>query len=213
MINVYFHGDLKKFGSVFSLNVNTAAEALKALMVQLKGLRFTLQQGQYYVKLNNETMTEKTIDEAFKQDLNTLKSPFKNQELHITPAIFGAGRFGQIIVGAVLIVAGAVAMAYGQPWGMNLIIAGAGMVIGGVVGLLTKPPSMDMEKNPIQQSKSSAFGNLGNSIADGSCVPIVYGQVKIGSKVISQSLESYDTKKDEQTKPKKEKHGLFRRRD
>ncbi|MBR0573677.1 MULTISPECIES: tail assembly protein [Pasteurellaceae] len=195
MATVMFYGDLReKFGTKFKLDVESAGEAVRALTNQIKGLRQHLQNGGYYIRVAKKSVEENAIKKDFKQCLN------HNDVIHIVPEISGAGKFGQIIVGAALIVAafytGGASMGLWGTMSTGLFTAGVGMLLGGVTQMLMKPPKMDMNSQSAEMSKSSAFGNLGNRAAEGGCVPIIYGRVRVGSKVISQSLESYSIVKD-----------------
>ncbi len=208
MATVVFHGDLQQFGSEFNLKVETAGEAMRALFIQIKGLRQYICNQGYFVKVAEKEVSEESIKKDFKQYLKD------DDVIHVVPEITGAGKFGQIILGAVLIGAafftGGASMA---AWGAiqtGMFTAGIGMMLGGVSQLLTKMPdfgdtdlgatnytadstSIGGGKSAIKNSKSSSFSNLGNQSAEGSCVPIAYGRMRIGSKVISQSIESYKT--------------------
>ena len=178
MVTVRFYGDLKQFGTSFKMDVETVPEALRALMTQIKGLREHIEKGQYKVKADGTFLTEQTLDVGL------------NTSLHITPVTAGAGKnlaaIGQIIVGVVMIVAsfytgGATAAAY--------FASGAGMILGGIAQLLTKLPKMDSMKDS-DDLKSSSFSNLANMTAQGAPVPIIYGEMMVGSKVLSQGVRS-----------------------
>ena len=51
MVRVKFYGDLKRFGGEFRLEVKDAAEAIRALCIQIQGLRQTLRNGMYKVRI------------------------------------------------------------------------------------------------------------------------------------------------------------------
>ncbi|EKQ4416971.1 tail assembly protein, partial [Escherichia coli] len=48
------HGDLQRFGRRLSLYVNTAAEAIRALSLQLPGFRRQMTEGWYRVRIAGE---------------------------------------------------------------------------------------------------------------------------------------------------------------
>ena len=87
-------------------------------------------------------------------------------------------------------VIGAVANAYGQAWGGMLIRAGVGLALGGVAQMLSKQPNLNANVQGQKASKNTAFSNLDNTIAQGQPVPLAYGLVYCGSRVISQGVES-----------------------
>jgi predicted phage tail protein len=82
-----------------------------------------------------------------------------------------------------MVVVGAFTIQWG---GAALIGAGIGMMASGVASMLTKMPT-----TPIAGDKNitnTAFSNLDNCIAQGAAIPLCYGEVRIGSKVLSQGL-------------------------
>lgn len=198
MIKVVFHGDLRKYGQEFNLHANSPAEALKALLIQIEGLRFYINLGSYQVKFNRDILDEEVVKERFHQQAVG--------ELHLTPVTSGAGKFTQIVVGVVLIAAswyvgGAAGWAYIGTSSLagGMFMMGASMVIGGIAQLLTKPPTLDIGGGKEEKSsRNTSFSNLQNSGADGQPVPLAYGRVRCGARVISQGYQTrrVDTKND-----------------
>ena len=84
-----------------------------------------------------------------------------------------------IIGGIVLIVAGAVT---GQP---ALMMAGAAMAIGGAVMMLSPQPSAAESADSANNRSSYAFNGPVNTEAQGNPVPLLYGELIVGSAVIS----------------------------
>lgn len=64
-------------------------------------------------------------------------------------------------------------------------------MIGGVAMMLTKLPQTDKSAEG-GINKNTYFSNLDNTIAQGAPVPLCYGQIKIGSKVLSQGIETLE---------------------
>ena len=189
MITVNFYGDLSQFGRRFSLYVATPAEAMRALLLQIQGLREHLAKGMYQVRFKRQDMSEASLQDDMSQ--------VGDGVLHIVPRVTGAGKWGQVIAGAVLIVAGYFGLA--GPIGGFMVKMGFAMVMGGVAQLLTKTPKMDnLQGNGEKASRNSSFSNVDNTVAQGSPVPLIYGTCYVGSRVISQGLESrrVDTKND-----------------
>ena len=188
MAIVRLYGDLTDFGTRFDLHVTTTSEAIRALFTQIDGLQKRIADGGYFVRVAKKDVTDDSIDTDFHRDLT------ESDVIHIVPEIAGAGKFGQIILGAALIGAafftGGASLAAMGALSTGLLSAGIGLVLGGVAQMLTKQPSFGDTSNT-DKSRSSSFSSLGNSVAQGSCVPVAYGEIMIGSKVISQSIESY----------------------
>lgn len=198
MAIVRLYGDLQDFGTRFDLHVATTSEAMRALFTQIDGLQKRIADGGYFVRVAKKDVTDDSIDTDFHRDLTD------TDVIHIVPEITGAGKFGQAILGAALIGAafftGGASMAAWGALSTGLFSAGIGLVLGGVAQMLTKQPSFGDTSNT-DKSRSSSFSSLGNSVAQGSCVPVAYGDIMIGSKVISQSIESYKVSGDVQSKP------------
>ena len=190
MITVNFYGDLNQFGRRFSLHAATPAEAMRALLLQIHGLREHLEKGMYQVRFKKQDMSEASLQDDMSQ--------VGGGVLHIVPRVTGAGKWGRVIAGAVLIVVGVIAWGYGAI-GQPMVKMGIAMMVGGVAQLLTKTPKMDnFQSSGEKASRNSSFSNVENTVAQGSLVPQIYGTCYVGSRVISQGLESrrVDTKND-----------------
>lgn len=180
MIQVRFYGDLRDFGDKFRLQVKDAKEALHALMMQIEGLRAHLEKGEYRVRFNGLDQTEDSLEEGLSGTAGVL---------HIVPVVRGAGKRGawQTIAGVVLVVIGSFTSWAG---GGFLVNAGIGLILGGVAQMLTKTPKME-PPNAQKSNTSSSFSNLQNTSAQGRPIPLAYGRVYCGSRLISQGLETY----------------------
>ena len=191
MITVNFYGDLSQFGRRFSLHAATPAEAMRALLLQIQGLREHLEKGMYQVRFKKQDMSEASLQDDMSQ--------VGGGVLHIVPRVTGAGKWGQVIAGVALMVVGYFIPPYLGPIGGFMVKMGFAMVVGGVAQLLTKTPKMDnLQGNGEKASRNSSFSNVDNTVAQGSPVPLIYGTCYVGSRVISQGLESrrVDTKND-----------------
>ena len=181
MATVRFYGDLQRYGRQFKLDVLTAGEALHALFLQIPGLRQHVQNDFYRVRIAGNDICEDDLQFGM---TSILKS---DDVIHIIPAAIGAGGVFQAIAGAVLVVAGAVLTYFGQGWiGVPMIGAGVGMMMGGIAMMLTKTPKTN--KDDGGSNNNTSFSNLDNTIAQGQPLPLCYGRMMIGSKVLSQGL-------------------------
>ncbi|ULJ59734.1 tail assembly protein [Wielerella bovis] len=176
MITVHLHGSLKTFGSRFVLYADSPADALNGLFSQIQGLRQKVRDGYFLVRFNGVVQSETDV-------LNTFRLPAQG-DLHLVPRTAGAGRVGQIVAGVVIAVVGAY---FGQAWAVQL---GVGLALGGAAQLLAKQPNLDMESRSRKSSRNTAFSNLDNTAAQGQPVPLAYGVVYCGSRVISQGVQS-----------------------
>nr|UOP05350.1 tail assembly protein [Conchiformibius kuhniae] len=187
MITVRFHGCLKSYGSRFDLHADTPAEALRALFLQIDGLRQMVADGHFLVRFNGAVLSADEAEHRFRQPAAG--------ELHLVPRTAGAGRAGQIVAGVVLI-----AFAWWNPFGWaaggalltGITSAGIGLVAGGVAQMLARPPKA-VERTGVAASRNSAFSNLDNTAGQGQPVPLAYGLVYCGSRVVSQGIETRRT--------------------
>ena len=208
---VKVYGALKKqLGGqgTFELDVNTPAEAIKALTANFKGLAEWMTRSQqhgvaYKVQLGTEVIGEEQID--------SLLYPWSEKEVFsITPVIMGAGRgMGQFLLGAALIGLSFVALPmlggafaggslaglgttagiYGTAWGSKALGAiGLSLMLGGVSQMLSPPPpDLNMKQANVLQNYS--FSGVTNTSQVGTAVPICYGRGFVGSSVISSGLD------------------------
>lgn len=178
-VTIQFHGNLAQFGEKFELYANTANEAIRSLAIQIDGLKQYLKKGYYRVKVDNKVVTQSEYIGVLDVADGTV--------IHVSPRVAGSGKFGSFIVGAVL--TGVGLMTGFAP----LTQMGIGFMIGGVAQLLMKPKNFNQDFKGVEDSKSSAFTNLSNMVGQGKKVPRIYGELRVGSVVVSQSTSSYRT--------------------
>lgn len=169
----------KKFGRVHRLAVSSAAEAVRALAANFPGFAQHLREHSepgYHVWVGRSNVGEDDL---------TLPAG-RDDVIRIAPAIAGAKKGGvlQTIIGVVLIVVGLFTSWSG---GGYLVQIGAAMVLGGVAQLLTPTP-----KNPAgtqaDNKPSYVFNGAANTTAQGNPVPVLYGEMIVGSAVISAGM-------------------------
>ena len=192
MVNVRFYGSLKQFGTEFRLDCKTPAEVVQALTSQIPKLRQFIQQGLFTVRVCREYLDNRYLEQGLNQHLKD------NSTVHFTPVLKGSKKAGlfQTIVGAVMVVVGAVFQQY------YLVGAGIGLMAGGVAQMLTKMPSMSTGKDA-ERKQSTSFSNLSNMAAQGRPMPLAYGRIRVGSLIISQGVETMDIER----QPPEEKKG------
>jgi len=121
-----------------------------------------------------------------------LRHPVGADEIRIAPVLIGSksGGLFQTILGAALVVVGVVASVYGQAWGTQLVGLGASMALGGVIQMLS--PQTSGLASTANNGTSYYFDGPVNSAAQGEPVPLVYGRMLVGSKVISAGIYAQD---------------------
>lgn len=186
----------KRFGRSHwvSLATKTTAEAVRWLLANFPDARRYL-----------STAHEKGIAFAVFRGRGPSRENIGRDQLHepagdcitFAPVHQGAKSGGvlQVVVGAVLIVAGVIvsgaSFGAASPLGGAMIATGIGMVAGGVIQMLSAKPKLN-QANPADQQASYIFSGAVNTTAQGNPVPVCYGRMRIGSAVISAGIEAED---------------------
>ncbi|ELY2796213.1 tail assembly protein [Cronobacter dublinensis] len=182
-----------RFGREHQLVIASPAEACRALSViipgfeqymqtaHLRGLRFAVFRG------------KKNIGQ------DELKHNSGDADIRIAPVIAGSKRAGvlQTILGAVLVVVGAIGMTIGQAWGgatwgPYALQAGIGLMAGGVVQMLSPQPGGLASRQDPDNAPSYAFGGPVNTTAMGNPVGLLYGEREIGGAIVSAGIYTND---------------------
>ncbi|EOC6713526.1 TPA: tail assembly protein [Escherichia coli] len=179
---------MQRFGRRIDLRVKTGAEAIRALATQLPAFRQKLNDGWYQVRIAGRDAGENELSAR-------LNEPLANGAvIHIVPRLAGAksGGIFQAVLGAALI-ATAIWMPGLSIVASNLMFSlGAGMVLGGVAQMLApkaKTPKVSATDNGKQ---NTYFSTLDNMVAQGNVLPVLYGEMRVGSRVASQEISTAD---------------------
>jgi predicted phage tail protein len=196
MRTVKLYGELAEFTGRKEIVADIAdvAESVRMLVANFVGLDRHMAEREYVVCVGNTSI-----------GLDELKDPIGKSEILITPVIAGAGgNVGKILLGAVLI--GAAFMVPGgitaASWGTGItygtgavgfaskamIYIGAGLVFGGIAGLLTPTPKTPEQTEDPRESFN--FSGITNTNAAGVPVPIVLGRTITGSVVVSAGIDT-----------------------
>lgn len=170
----------KKFGKEFRLDVENTREAMRALSVQVPGFEHFMlhahEQGlEFAVFQDKQNISETELD------MSTSAKVIK-----VVPKVKGAGGAFQTILGAVLVVVGAVMVftGVGAPVGTALIGAGIGMMVGGIAMMLM-PKIENQDQNQDGNKANKGFGGAVTTVAQGNPVPVLYGQREVGGFIAS----------------------------
>ena len=200
-VKIRFFGELaKKFSKEYNLLISSVGEAFHAININTKRKLYP-----WLIERDKVGIRYKIVinGEPFKTDHDlTVVQNIQNSELvikrgnlrsiDVIPVIEGAdgdilGIF-TIILGVVLAIVG---FAFGGPqWGAALVIAGIGLIAGGVTNLLMRPPKFDDFREISSGGggkQSYLFGGPQNTINEGGPVPVGYGRLLVGSQVVSAS--------------------------
>lgn len=196
-VKIRLHGFLgKRLKREWNLKVKSVGEAISAIdcLTRNKFRKLLIEKDKlntkYQVIIDGESIEK--IDKVENSSLVIKKSM---KSIDIIPVIHGAGVFDflAVIVGITLIAAsfgafGAIASGFIKS---SLFIAGVGLFGAGLANLLSKPP----DTGEIDSSRESyIFSGPINRVGEGLPVPLVYGQLRVGSHVIatSQNTEYFE---------------------
>lgn len=189
---VLLHGDMaRKFGRFWEFDVNTPAEAVKALFANCPKIKS-------YFTDRSMTGFQVIVDGGAPLAPTELYANHGGAVVAILPTLAGSKEqgVGQIILGVVMVVVGVVINAYSNggasPLGNSLITSGVAMIIGGVVQMIIGVPLPNDPKEKEGNKPSYLFSGPVNTIAQGQRVPVGYGRLRVGSAVINAGIRSDD---------------------
>ena len=194
MKHIILYGHLaKKFGRHHYFDVRTPAEAVRALKANFPGFAKHMVENSapgYHVRVGKEYRDEEGL--AWPVD----------GSIKIIPAVAGASGLFKAVLGISLIFAsmampgssfllgalgeGGLIMAAGAVGNLGLALT-----LGGISQVLFQPPAAQSVEAPENQP-SYAFDGPVNTVAQGNPIPICYGELMIGSQVVSASLDTGD---------------------
>ena len=196
MIKLKIYGRLRKFvgQSTFEIKASTAKEAFSFLVNNFAGVREHIKDQEYCIMAGDLRLTEDLLDMRTDSDIKIV--PVVHGEIFGIVlgigAIFGgsavaastAGILGATILGTTV---GAIA-------GAALTSIGVNMVIGGITDMLTpdpKPLDSASSRQEDPNDPSFSFTGLLNNSKQGVPINIIYGEVLVGSTVVSSSVDTF----------------------
>lgn len=190
MREIRIYGRLAKFlkRRVFRADVANAAEAVRFLVTNFPQLEKHMADQHYRVSVG-----------GYDLGAEELHDPAGQQQIKIVPVLAGAGAVGRIIAGVALIAA-AILIPFGGAAiagvGLGAILGGIGasLVLGGVAQLLTPVPSTVPVSGSLSDTakdarKSYSFSGIQNTSRQGTALPVCFGEVLVGSVVISAGID------------------------
>tara|TARA_R100000458_G_C8271457_1_gene246185 strand:- start:1087 stop:1731 length:645 start_codon:yes stop_codon:yes gene_type:complete len=199
----------KRLGQgTFELNVETPAQALKALFANFDGLE------KWFIDNDQNGIAYKVLvgkAQIGQENIEELEYPWSQKEVFsITPVLVGAGRggfgrflLGAAMVGAVLMTGGIGAAGFAGGFGgatigtfgigsgiaVGSLVGGMGvaLMLGGISQMLSPQPTLPKDA---RRNDSFGFGGVTNTVNQGVPVPICYGRLYVGSSAISVGLDT-----------------------
>jgi predicted phage tail protein len=203
---ITLHGELgEQIRKEWNLHVNSVSEAINAIEILSKHklYKYLIEKDKenikYQVLINEKPF--RTTTKINKNDPDTIKNSelcarFQDNTLKtidIIPVIEGADSGGSggglilTILGVILVIVGII----GSEFGLGFLIPiGIGLIAGGVMMLLSRPPKFEDFREIQKGRQSYLFNGPYNTTEEGGPVPVGYGELIVGSQVISTS---YDT--------------------
>jgi len=195
----------KKPVKIFAKNIQDAMEGLCSQFGE--SFKDTILNNGWFITTGARDSEELSDSDNFLTE-ELINFPLSSSEIHIFPAVGGAGGVGRIILGVVLIIVAVVVTIFAPPagaaiWGtlggyaiggtaVSLALAGVVSIAGGVMALMSKTPTMQGYQNAasgsVDQKLSFIFNGAVNNTEQGVPVPLVYGDHLTGSTVISAGL-------------------------
>jgi len=209
MVTIRLVGEAgRRFGRKFQLAIKTPAEGLRALMLQIPGLR------EYLLESGDKGVAWKVITDHSPEgiDEEQLLWPI-SRRLVLAPVPVGRGGVGKVVAGVALVafailvpgIGATAATIFGTQFGavsLGIGAIGASMLFGGVADLLTPTPKMPTVKGGVgrssattgrsqaEQLNSFTFDKSNANTVQGDVVPVLYGERIIGAlPVLSFGLE------------------------
>lgn len=95
------------------------------------------------------------------------------------------------IFGASTLAAWGAAIGAGGMTGI-LFSLGASMVLGGVAQMLAPKARTPRTQTTDNGKQNTYFSSLDNMVAQGNVLPVLYGEMRVGSRVVSQEISTAD---------------------
>lgn len=179
---VRLYGSLgAQFGRHHELVVNSPAEAVRALCSLIDGFEKFLTEAKdrglvFGVFLGKKNIPQEHLKHAALGDT----------EIRIAPIVSGSKRAGllQTVIGVALIVA--------SYFGAPTLGVGIAMLAGGVAAMLAPQTKGIASRDEVKNRPSYAFNGPVNTQAQGNPIPILYGEMIVGSAVVSAGIYAED---------------------
>ncbi|ELI7924679.1 tail assembly protein [Yersinia intermedia] len=183
-----------RFGRNHQRVISHKKEAFRALSVTIPGFE------EYLITSKMRGLTFAIFVGGKNVGKEELELASGGQEIRIVPVIIGSKKAGvfQTILGAVLVVVGAVVgvmtswTGVGGAVGLGMMKVGGALMLGGVVQMLSPQVGGLASRQSPDNKPSYAFGGPVNSTAQGNPVGVLYGKRRIGGAVISAGIYAED---------------------
>jgi predicted phage tail protein len=185
LTTVYLKGDLAElFTPELQVSVNSVREAIRAIEANFSRFR------QHLAKSHEIGVAYRIfIGDDWDIDDTQLDLPTGRSSITIIPVIAGGGgSIGKIILGAGMLALGLSGV--GIPLigltASTMALTGGVLLLSGIVGLFNRPKTAKGD----DKEASLIFNGAVNTSASGGVVPVVYGELIVGSQVVSAGIRA-----------------------
>ena len=187
MTEVRLHGMLaREFGSVFHFDLDRARDVVRAIDANKKNFanriaNLSRQGFEYGIIVNNKNISH----------LSELEINKKPETIDVVPMVVGAGPALVPLIAGVTTYLGATAatLTATQAITMALLAAASAAIQMALMPKPEAPEAISATTRALQESFT--FSNKVNVASQGSPVPVGFGRLKVGSKVVQVCLKSF----------------------
>lgn len=175
-----------RFGRVHRFVVASPAEAIAALCSMIPGFEKFLMESRDNGIAFSIFVGKKNVEESM------LTSRSGSDDIRIAPILMGSKQAGlfQIVIGVVLLVASY--FTGGLSFGPAMAMLGAAMVVSGAIMMLSPQQKVQSATDRDGSKASYNFNGAVNTQAQGNPVPVAYGELIVGSAVVSAGIYAED---------------------
>lgn len=185
----------RQFGRRHQFVVDSAAGAIRALSAMIPGFK------RYMIEAKDRGLHFAIFTGKRSIGLDQLHDPCSKEVIRLVPVLRGAKNSGwlQVVIGVAIIVVAGIASngaAFGAlgsatAWGAAASV-GLAITLGGVSQIIAGTPKGLGTREESSNQPSYSFGGVVNTQAQGGCVPVGYGEMIVGSAVISAGIYAED---------------------
>lgn len=187
MIKLTIYGRLRKFigQSTFEIAAKSPKEAFSFLLNNFKGVREHIKDQEYCVMAGDLRVTEELLDMYTESDIKIV--PVVHGEIWwLGLGLIGAGKAAAALGGIFT------ATIFGTTIATALTTIGVSFLLSGVADLLTPDPvNPNLSRQEDPNDPSFSFTGLLNNSKQGVPINIVYGEILVGSTLVSSSVDTF----------------------
>ncbi len=177
--------------------MKTGAEAIRALATQLPVFRQKLSDGWYQVRIAGRDVSTSGLTAQLHETLPD------GAVIHIVPRVAGPSQVAYSRLSWGLPPLPDHSLPPEPPCSMGAAIGaggmtgilfslGASMVLGGVAQMLAPKARTPRTQTTDNGKQNTYFSSLDNMVAQGNVLPVLYGEMRVGSRVVSQEISTAD---------------------